>query len=97
MVCAAALQKLARSTTFSEYSGALRDVGIWVKSVSSMDEAQLDPMKRRARDHDAAHSNGNGRVRHGNVRPPRHSAERKGLSDQARRNFSVKGRVDFDN
>ena len=72
-------------------------MGIWVKSVSSMDEAQLDPMKRRAREPDAAHSNGNHRASHGNGRPPRHTAERKGLSDQARRNVSVKGRIDFDN
>ena len=72
-------------------------MGIWVKSVSSLDEAQLDPMKRRAREHDATHSNGNCRASNGSGRPPRHTAERKGLSDQARRNVSVKGRIDFDN
>ena len=42
-----ALQRLARSSTFGEYSHILSDVSKWSRSVSSIDEAQLDAMRKQ--------------------------------------------------
>lgn len=41
------LQRLARSSTFGEYSSILSDVSKWSRSVSSIDEAQLEAMRRQ--------------------------------------------------
>ncbi|DBA74793.1 hypothetical protein WJX79_006711 [Trebouxia sp. C0005] len=40
------LRRLARSTTIGEYSRSLNDVSKWSKSVSSIDEAQLEAMRK---------------------------------------------------
>ena len=42
------MQRLARSSTFGEYSRSLSDVSKWSKSVSSIDEAQLEAMRKRS-------------------------------------------------
>ena len=47
----AVLQRLARSSTIGEYSHLLSDVSKWSRSVSSMDEAQLEQMRAHARAH----------------------------------------------
>ena len=44
--CCDCLQRLARSSTFGEYSHILSDVSKWSRSVSSLDEAQLDAMRK---------------------------------------------------
>ncbi|KAL3135418.1 hypothetical protein ABBQ32_007600 [Trebouxia sp. C0010 RCD-2024] len=41
------LRRLARSSTFGEYSSILSDVSKWSRSVSSIDEAQLEAMRRQ--------------------------------------------------
>lgn len=45
--CGGFLQRLARSSTFGEYSHILSDVSKWSRSVSSIDEAQLDAMRKQ--------------------------------------------------
>ncbi len=43
---ASTMQRLARSSTIGEYSRSLSDVSKWSRSVSSIDEAQLDMMRK---------------------------------------------------
>jgi len=42
------MQRLARSSTIGEYSRSLSDVSKWSKSVSSIDEAQLEAMRKHS-------------------------------------------------
>lgn len=54
-----ALQRLARSSTIGEYSRSLSDVSKWSRSVSSIDEAQLDVMRKHLRNGQSGKSPGN--------------------------------------
>lgn len=53
------LRRLARSSTIGEYSRSLSDVSKWSRSVSSIDEAQLDVMRKHLRNGQSGKSPGN--------------------------------------
>ena len=57
------MQRLARSSTIGEYSRSLSDVSKWSKSVSSIDEAQLEAMRKNSSGHSSrTHSRANGKA-----------------------------------
>ena len=70
------LQRLARSSTFGEYSSILSDVSKWSRSVSSIDEAQLDAMRRQ-----------NGAGRSGKASGPRKDASHRPATLESRRDI----------
>lgn len=58
------VQRLARSTNVHDYSKSLSDMSRWSRSVGSIDEAQIEQMRKvrnQTRIGAAARSNGNGR------------------------------------
>lgn len=64
-----AMQRLAKANTVGEYSRTLSDVSKWSKSVSSIDEAQLDAMRKHnnkqpSRTHSSSMTGTTGRPAH---------------------------------